>query len=151
MKKLLFLLLLVASSSCSKDDSPGFRDLGHLKTCTGDIGCDDCVIVDKNLYNKTQTNNYDINEVKINGDCLEIRYSASGCSGSTWEVELIDLGAIAESNPVQRYVRLSLIDREDCEAYITKRASFNIVPLKVDDDELYLNIEGWEDLVLYSY
>ena len=151
MKKLIFILLAMAFFSCSNDDSPKGEDLSHLKTCTGNTNCDDCVIIDKKHYEATLTDNYMIRDVSVSGDCMEITFAAGGCSGSTWEEELIDMGAIAESNPVQRFLRLRLLDNEDCEAYITKTVSFNIAPLQVNKDELYLNIDGWEELVLYSY
>jgi len=151
MKKLLFILLVsLGSLNCSNNDSTEVRDL-TLKTCDGDQECDDCVTISKQRYEQAITNNYELNEVKLNGDCLEITFSASGCSGSSWETDLIDMGAIAESFPVQRFVRLSLTDEELCEAWITKTVSFNISPLQVEQDRLYLNFDGWEGQILYKY
>ena len=45
---------------------------------------------------------------------------------------------------------LSLLDSEDCEAWITKEASFEISAFKVPSGDVLLNLEGFDQLILYS-
>ncbi len=67
---------------------------------------------------------------RLEGDCLLIRYSHSGCSGDSWKPELFDEGIVRESFPVQRTIRFHLENEEMCLAFITKEASFDLSPLK---------------------
>ncbi len=92
-----------------------------------------------------------INTVEIEGNCLVITFSASGCSGDTWEVKLIDSESIMESLPPQRNLRLSLKNEELCEAYISKEMSFDISNLQVEGYSVQLNLLNSNESVLYSY
>ncbi len=108
------------------------------------------VIISRSGYDNAPNDKVFINELKIKNDLLIVNFSASGCSGKTWIVQLIDTGATNYSNPPQRILRLSLQNNEDCEAFITKEMSFNIKNLRVEgDNKVYLNISGKK--ILYEY
>ena len=53
--------------------------------------CEKTVLVNAELYNNTITNNYQITDAVIEGDCLKIKFGASGCDSKTWIVELVDV------------------------------------------------------------
>ena len=90
--------------------------------------------------------------LEINGDCLVINFSASGCDGNTWIVKLIDSEQILESNPIQRNLRISLENNEDCTAVPNKTLTFDISNLQIqDDNRIYLNITNSGDQILYEY
>lgn len=112
--------------------------------------CDKVVIISEDEYKNAPDSPVSINEMRIVGNCLKIKFSASGCDGNSWDVKLIDVGAVAESNPCQRTLRLSLDNKEDCEAYITKEVSFDIEDLQIiGDDKVHLNVSGVP--IIYEY
>ena len=112
--------------------------------------CDKDVIVSQTEYQNAPDHFVVISDMNITGNCLKIKFSASGCSGNTWVVNLIDSEEIAESLPVQRTLRLSLYNQECCEAWITKEISFNIKDLQINgNNSVILNIMGTP--ILYEY
>ena len=109
--------------------------------------CDKNVIISQIEYENAPNDPVSIVDMKIVDNCLKIKFSASGCSGNSWKVELIGLGNYDKSNPPQTTLRLSLYDKEACEAWITKEVSFNLEPLVEyfrhhGTNKLYLNISG---------
>lgn len=111
-----------------------------------------CVVMaqaDSGLFSNGPNDNHVVNNVQIDGDCMFIEFSAGGCSGDSWEVELYGSEATTFSEPPQRSIRLSLLDAEECEAWISKSVSFDISDFKVAGGDVLLNLEGYEDLILY--
>lgn len=112
--------------------------------------CDQNVIISPTEYENAPNDPLTIMEMTINGDCLNIKFAASGCDGDTWIVKLIDSGNIAESYHCQRTLRLSLNNDELCDAVPTKEISFDIKDLQIiDDNKLILHVSGEE--ILYEY
>lgn len=137
----VFALVLIAFMlSCTKaDDSSTLNGFGKD------------VIIDDALF-KTAPNDYHvIQDAWLEDDSLYIKFSASGCDGGSWQVNLIDANALMYSNPPQRTLRLALKDDEMCEAWITKTVAFHIKELQVEGNKVYLNIEGYENQLLYEY
>ncbi|WMI64673.1 hypothetical protein RBH94_11450 [Aestuariibaculum sp. YM273] len=121
-------------------------------SCTEFGECDTCIIIDKNLFNTTNTNNYNIQNIEVSEDCLEISFSSSGCDGNSWEVALVDLDAVSETTIPQRELKLNLENKEACEAYITKTISFNLKPLQLKNyNQIKLKIENYSSLITYEY
>ncbi|MBD0403290.1 hypothetical protein [Flammeovirga sp. EKP202] len=143
MKNLLFLtltgLLLI---SCSKSTTT---------TPMIPTDCDLITIVSEGEYINAPSDYVAINSVVIEGNCLKVNFSSSGCSGDSWEVKLVDANVILESDPPQRNLRLSMKNPEACEAYITKELSFDISAFQVGGNRVYLNIKDYEGDVLYEY
>lgn len=135
MKTLLSFCMTLLFASCSSDNQ---------------INTDQEVIISETLYNQTNTDNFTIEEAVIVGDSLKVSIQSSGCDGSEWLVKLVDSGAIAESYPVQRFAKISLKNEELCDAIVTKEYSINITPLRVED-QLYLNLEGWDSQLHYDF
>ncbi len=114
--------------------------------------CGPGVTVDKNLYDKGPKDHATIIDASIIGDCLTISYSASGCDGNSWIVKTFDSGDVAESEPEQRYIRLSLDNPEACLAVFTKDISFDLVPLQIPNNGvLLLNIQDYDTQLRYEY
>ena len=112
--------------------------------------CDPNVIISKTEYQNAPDDPFSITEMTITGDCLNMKFGASGCDGNTWIVKLIDLGLVAESSPCQRTLRLSLDNKEACLAVPTKEISFNIKNLQIHgNDKVLLHVSGEE--ILYEY
>jgi len=113
--------------------------------------CDQVTIVSSEEYETAPNDQLFINSLEINGGCLKINFSSSGCSGDSWELKLIDSEAILETSILQRNLRLSLKNEELCEALITKELTFDINELRVDGNQVFLNITNSDDQILYEY
>jgi hypothetical protein len=113
--------------------------------------CEQAVIISADLYKNAPNDQLTINKVEIVGDCLKISFAASGCSGKSWEVKLIDAGMIFYSNPPQRPLRLSLKNDELCAAVIGKEMTFDISQLQVTGNRVLLNFTNSGDQILYEY
>jgi len=134
----------VAENDCEKI----FIDYWHI--FDKENGCDQQVIISEEEYKNAPDSPLTISDMKITENCLKIKFSASGCSGNTWVAKLIDTGMVAESNPCQRTLRLSLDNKEMCEAYITKEISFDIEDLQIEgNDKVQLYVSGIP--ILYEY
>jgi len=133
-------LIWLLQASCGRDaetEPPGI--------------CDQKVIINKGQYKNGPSDQLTIQSAEITGDCLTIRFGASGCDGKTWEVKLIDSGEVLYSDPPQRNIRLSLRNKEMCEAYLTREISFDISDLQVNGNKLLLNLSNSETQIAYSY
>ena len=72
--------------------------------------------------------------------------------GLGWREELIDSGAVMESAPPQRNIRMVLDNQELCQAVIRKETSFDISSLQVEGtDKVILHLENFEEDILYEY
>ena len=140
IKNLLVVLgLLLVLLSCNEASEPPFQS-----------DCDQDVIVSEKEYENAPKDHVVINGISIHGDCLKITFAASGCDGKSWVVKLIDVGMIAESYPVQRTLRLSVENKEMCDAFIEKEISFDIRKLQVEgNNKVSLNVAGKS--ILYEY
>jgi len=110
------------------------------------------VLIDHDLFENGPDDQLSITSVYLTNDCLTIEFLAAGCDGNEWIIKLIDAGMIAESNPPQRMIRLSLDNPEQCRKGITKEITFNLGPVRINGgNKVLLNLEGWEEDILYSY
>lgn len=133
------VMTLLTYSSCTKnndDPSPS---------------CLNTAIENNSQYQNAESALFDVNDISIDGDCLTINYSASGCDGSTWQMQLYDSEDILESSPPQRNLRFVLFNNEACLAYITKDPPFDISNLQVEGGQVILNIVNNNSSITYSY
>ena len=141
MKKLItFTLSILIFWCCSKDNE-------NPKP----VGCGFEVAIDAQEYANAPSDQLTVNGLEINNNCLKVNFSSGGCSGETWALKLIDSGAILESSPPQRNLRLSLKNEELCKAYITKELTFDISNLQVDGNIVQLNLTNSDLSILYKY
>lgn len=131
----LFVLTLF---SCQKDKTEITYD--NLQT-----------VINPGFYEKTD-NEKTIIDAKIVGDKLQVIIGASGCDGSSWQLQLADKGVVAESDPVQRFARIKFTNKELCAAAISKNYSFDLKPLRIQgDNRVSINLDGWNKSLLYVY
>ncbi|MDT0559593.1 hypothetical protein RM697_13115 [Ichthyenterobacterium sp. W332] len=137
----LCLALLLVNTTCNEDDLP----INEV--------CDYNVVINQMLYNEIDNeNSLTIQEAILNDNCLELLVSASGCDGESWEFALVDSGDIAESSPIQRFLKLNFTNNEACLAVITRVVSFDISDLQMpNENEVLLNIEDLSESFLYQY
>jgi hypothetical protein len=146
MKQIPYLIVLFSVFvGCNKNDD-------STKECYESNNCNNCVIINSDLYNQINTENYTIRKISVNQDCLEIEFGSSGCDGSSWIIDLVDFGAISETTIPQRNLKLRLQNSELCEVFIIRTISFNLKPLQLDNyDELNLKIVDYNSLIRYEY
>lgn len=141
MKQILtFISLVLMFYSCSENNTISNDGYSNFQ-----------VIVDEDLYANAPADSLEILDVTIVNDSLKITFSSGGCDGSSWDVKLIDSGAILESFPVQRNLRLSLKNEELCKAIVFKEMAFDISKLQVEGSKIQLNITNSNNSILYEY
>ncbi|MDO5978273.1 hypothetical protein [Flavivirga spongiicola] len=114
--------------------------------------CDQKTMVNKNIYDNLVSADFDFVSTEITDNCLAIEISASGCDGNSWEFNLVDSGAVAESSPEQRYLKFQLINEEACLAVFKKTITFDLTPLQISgSNEVILHLEGLESSLRYKY
>lgn len=146
MKKsaLLFTLLFGVLISCSDaDDSPPvvFSNCGPFAQVLSTVD-----------FNSIETNNYGISSVLLNGDCLEVTLASSGCDAANWLMSLNSSTALNNVVPVERTVKIELINTDACLAIFSKTVTFDVTPFQVQgQNQVVLTIEGWNVPVHYAY
>ncbi|MFT5914743.1 MAG: hypothetical protein ACJAWV_000274 [Flammeovirgaceae bacterium] len=115
------------------------------------ISCSESVVVSATEFDSVATIKPAINSLRIDGDCLTINLSASGCSGDSWELKLVDSGEVRESTPAKRELKLFLKNTELCQAYLAKEVSFDISALQVGGNSVLLEMADSELEILYQY
>lgn len=126
--------------NCSNDDDDSYQN-----------NCDFETLISAEQYENAPSEQLIINSLETYGTCLKINFGSSGCSGDTWELQLIDSESILESLPPQRNLRLSLKNDELCEAFFTKEITFDISNLQVEGNQVQLNITNSDESILYEY
>ena len=137
----LFACLLLFANCDDNDDTTVEDDTTS--------NCDSEVLVSASEYAASESDDFMIDSLEINEDCLEVTYSGGGCDGSTWITRLIDSEQILESFPIQRNLVFELTDNEDCEALFIRTVFFDISDLKVEDGEVILNIVNAQNSISY--
>lgn len=109
-------------------------------------------VIDEVPFQEIDTDNYFITDIILHQDCLEITFTSSGCDGSTWNVNLFSTDVLFDALPLQRAVKMELLSEEVCLAIVEKTVSFDLVAFQIEgQNEVPLNIEGWEETIIYQY
>jgi len=138
MKKALFIFLLnILPLSCDSND-----DSSNIENNYDFIS----EIISEDNFNTVNTSNYIITNVELNNDCLKITFGSSGCGTELWEENLFSTDAYFTVFPLQRALKMELINNELCQAAFEKTVSFDLTPFQIDgQNELPLNIDGWNE------
>jgi|TARA_B100000809_G_C14651156_1_gene355987 hypothetical protein len=143
MKKLLLFLPIILILSCNSE--------GDNSTIENNCDFTSEIILEED-FNAINTSNYGIIEVELNGDCLGITFGSSGCGTDLWEENLYSTDAFYNVFPLQRDVKMELINDETCLAFFQKTVSFDLTPFQIDgQSDLPLNINGWNEQITYGY
>lgn len=139
------VLVLFLCISCKGDDS---------NCCPNPTptSCDELAVVNEVKYNQTPTTNYTITKVVLNGDCIEVTISSSGCDPNNWDMNFIASENVMESFPVQCRAKIQLINNEACLAVFQKTISFDLIPLRVQgQNQVQIHLQGWNTSIMYQY
>ncbi|QSS96945.1 hypothetical protein [Psychroflexus sp. ALD_RP9] len=115
----VFLLLTI---SCSQNDEDSSTEL---------LCGVDAVITSEEDYDSIDTSNYSIIDVQLDGDCLKLTVSASGCDGKSWGSYFYSVDAFYAVFPMKREAKLELINNENCLAVIESIQEFNLAPFQI--------------------
>ncbi|MFK7781131.1 hypothetical protein [Psychroserpens sp.] len=114
--------------------------------------CDQQAVIDDVFFDTAVSADYALVGYSVDGDCLTIEISASGCDGGTWSMVLVDSGDVAESSPEQRYLKFIFTNNEACLAVFSQSRSFDLSNLRVGgSNEIILNIEEFPEPINYTY
>lgn len=143
MKKTIFAFsfIFIFLQSCSGSDDDLYLD----------SVCDQVTVVNNHRFRSTSSQGYSIKSIGLTGDCLEVEIESGGCGGSTWKVELIDAGSVAESSPEQRNLKIFLDNQELCNMVVIKTYTFDLRPVRTGNNVVLLNLEGWEEPIRYEF
>lgn len=141
----LLFIILFAFVSCKGDDS-------NCCPNPDTTNCNKFLVIDETKYSQTDTSNYTITNVVLNGECLEITIGASGCDPNNWTMNFIASENVVETLPIQWYTKVELINNEECLAVFQKTDSFDLTTLQMPGaNQIELNIDGWNTPILYQY
>jgi len=142
MKKIGVFFICLFVLSCNSNDEPTIENKCNVSS----------EIISSEDFSAVSTSNYAITKVEINDDCIEITFGSSGCGTELWEEHLFSVDSFYTIFPLQRDLKMKLINEELCEAYFIKTVSFDLTPLQIDGQNIVpLNIYGWNEQVSYEY
>ncbi|MEY8848116.1 hypothetical protein AB9K26_04840 [Psychroserpens sp. XS_ASV72] len=142
LRNLMFLVcmpLLLMNTQCDDDDMQVSN-------------CGQPAVIDSAFFDNAVSAEFNLVDFDLNDDCLTVEIGASGCDGSTWSLVLVDSGAVAESSPEQRFLKLVFTNDESCLAVFTQTRVFNLSNLRVEgSNQIVLHIEGLPESLDYMY
>lgn len=140
MRNILFLFLAFSFFACDGliEEDP--------------IECDFSAEINGESYLNADSDPLTLSNIEIIGDCLSATFTGTGCDGLNWSIRLFDSNEILESFPVQRNLRFTLDENEDCDAVISRDLSFNLDTLQIGDTgTIILNILNFDIPITYEY
>lgn len=141
MKNVCFIciLLILTTASCNKKHGTPIKN------------CDETSVMDFELHDKIQTNNYTIINAVIDGNCLKITYGASGYN--TGVAQLVGTPVIAAVEP--SIVNSKLFVRAETgvfTAYFEKTISFDLIPFQMPGkNRVKIELAKWDASLFYHY
>ena len=119
----LFSLTLFRAAGCGDDEQAA-------AAAAADCGQE---IQVRNPLPRLTTDDYQIVDASVEGRCLSVTISATGCSSEAWRVALHTTGEIAESSPTRTDALLVFDDgvgenEMTCQAIIEETYRFDLTP-----------------------
>ena len=142
MKRIGVFFIFLFVFGCNSNDEPTFENKCNVSS----------EIISSEDFSAVSYSNYVITKVEINEDCIEITFGSNGCGTELWEEHLFSVDSFYTIFPLQRDLKMKLINEALCEAYFIKTVSFDLTPLQIDGQNIVpLNIYGWNEQVSYEY
>lgn len=138
--KILFLMLFTTILfSCSRHKNDIENNCDTVSAITAD-----------QTFNAIDTSGYVISNVQLTDNCLSVTVADSGCDANQWEMKLY--GSNVVTNPMQRPIKIELINHQECLAFFQKTLSFDLTPFQIpSQNQVTLSIEGWDTPIIYTY
>jgi hypothetical protein len=139
MRKYVEIVLIVIVSfqfSCSEEDEI--------------IRCDARPSISESMFG-TSSAPVTITGASILTNCLEIRFSYTGCTDVA-TYDLVASEVISDTFPPSRAVRIVLFDEGSCSITQTQTYRVDLTILQVENtNRLNLELEGWGEPLVYGY
>ena len=114
--------------------------------------CDKKTIFDGDRYQLVSTANYQVDNVVLNEDCLEVTITSSACLPEHLEMNLIATGSSAAVYPPLVTAKIELKIHSSCTVIQQKTVSFDVTPLQMSGtDKIQISIDGWNTPIIYQY
>lgn len=114
--------------------------------------CNEKAVLDHVAFPQVNTANYGITNVVLNGNCLEITVSSSGCDPNNWDMNLIGVASTTNIYPPLFHAKVELINNEACQAVFQKTVSFDLTPFQMaGQNTVQIAIDGWNNNIMYQY
>lgn len=114
--------------------------------------CNEKAVLDQVAFPLVNTANYGITNAVLNGDCLEITISSSGCNPNNWNMNLIGVASTTNIYPPLFHAKVELINNEACQAVFQKTVSFDLTPFQMaGQNTIQIDIDGWNNNIVYQY
>jgi hypothetical protein len=140
MRVFLCLFVFLAFSCSNSDSEPS------------DLISDNCVpvIFDNSKFNSPENFGVNLDEYSINGSCLTVKLSFSGCDNDH-TIEMVSDGAIAESEPPQITFDFYDQKQQDCEAYFTVDREYDLSPIQeLNEGRIIIKFRNNDKFVHYD-
>jgi len=125
-------------TSCSEDPQSD-----NNQTCTP-------VVISQSTFNSLEDDVYTIQDLTIEGDCLKIPISFSGCDDDH-TFNMVTDGGVDESSPVQITFVLQDNNPQDCEALITIDTEHDLTPLQdLVEGDILIRFRDTDRTILYQ-
>jgi hypothetical protein len=114
------------------------------------IRCDAQPAISESLFATTSTP-VNISNASILTDCLEIRFSYTGCT----ELAIYDLAVsevVSDTSPPSRSMRIVVAEEGNCNISQTQTYRIDLSLLQVENtNRLTLHLDGWPVPLVYGY
>lgn len=131
--------LLFLNTKCDNDDEV-------------ETNCGQGIVVDSGFYKSSLSEDFELVNAEIVGNCLTVEISTSGCDGSTWSLVLVDFGIIIQSDPQQRFLKLVFSKEEDCSEVLGQTRIFDLSTIQIEGiNSIILNFDGLRNPLKYDY
>lgn len=113
--------------------------------------CTNYLEINEEEFNRESGDAINIIDARILEDCIYIATEPLRACALD-EVILFDSGAILESAPPQRNIRIKNQDLIGCPDLLLEAFAYDLRPLQIDGwDEIILNLDGWDTPLIYKY
>ena len=114
--------------------------------------CNEKAVLDHVAFPQVNTTNYGVTNVVLNGDCLEITVSSSGCNPDNWDMNLIGVASKTNIYPPLFHAKIELVNNEACQAVFQKTVSFDLTPFQMaGQNTVQIALDGWNTKIMYQY
>lgn len=139
--KITFLIFIITFTiSCNSNDNIN----NYLENS-------DVIRVNTDLFINSPNDDFEIINASISNNNLNLTIEYSGGCGNIY-YDLVTSDDYLETNPIQKNIRLAFDDKDNCEAGVEVKLSFDLTQIQVSDSNLIiLNLDKWESQIEYSY
>lgn len=122
----IVLLLTIVSFSCRRS-SPVEENADNTRKSQP---CGEAVVANAPNFSTVTTDDFVIADASVSGDCLTIKVGGSGCSGNTWQTDVLHAVSDAAVYPRQHALKVVFTNKELCAAALGKSFEFDLYPLR---------------------